>query len=136
MTGSVSDSVPGSLPTHLISSQRIRSNLTSPRYRLILRFPRSAHPARLLSYLKLSEAVVTPAIFLFLRVPDAPVGLVLVVTGVLIGVLQSPQDMANHMLIGWAIDEDAAHNNFQRREGMFYACNGVLQHLSQAVWRK
>ena len=41
--------------------------------------------------------------------------------------------MCHHMLIGWAIDEDAMHRGGQRREAMFYACNGLTQHLSQVI---
>ena len=37
------------------------------------------------------------------------------------------------MLIGWAIDEDGLDNSGIRREGMFYACNGVVQHLNEVV---
>ncbi|KAL1526661.1 hypothetical protein AB1Y20_015365 [Prymnesium parvum] len=101
--------------------------------KLLLRFPRYAHPARLLAYLKGMEVVLTPVIFSLLRLPNAPITPLLVGTGAVIGILQSPQDMCNHMLVGWAIDEDASKNAFQRREGMFYACNGVTQHLSQVV---
>ena len=41
--------------------------------------------------------------------------------------------MINHMLIGWVIDEDGLRRGGLRREGMFWACNGVCQHLSEAV---
>ena len=60
--------------------------------------------------------------------------LVLVGAGLLIGLVSSPYDMCNHMLIGWAIDEDAArHPDEPRREGMFWACNAMVQHLSQVL---
>ena len=37
------------------------------------------------------------------------------------------------MLIGWIIDEDGLAHGGARREGMFWACNGVCQHLSEVV---
>ena len=39
--------------------------------------------------------------------------------------------MALHNLVGWAIDEDATENGGMRREGNFYAVNGLVQHLSE-----
>ena len=99
--------------------------------KLLLRFPKHCHPARLGAFLKLLEVGVTPIIFLALQLPDVDVMIVIIATGVVFGAMQSPQDMISHMLIGWAIDEDAARRDFQRREGMFYACNGLTQHLSQ-----
>ena len=41
--------------------------------------------------------------------------------------------MINHTLVGWAIDEDALANGGVRREGMFYACNGAVQHVSAVL---
>jgi Na+/melibiose symporter-like transporter len=41
--------------------------------------------------------------------------------------------MVMHMLMGWAIDEDGVKHKGLRREGMFWACNGVCQHLSEVV---
>jgi Na+/melibiose symporter-like transporter len=101
--------------------------------KLLLRFPKRCHPARLGAALKLLEAALTPIIFLALKLPQVDVLVVIVVCGLVFGVLQSPQDMISHMLIGWAIDEDAACRNFQRREGMFYGCNGLTQHFSQVL---
>lgn len=97
---------------------------------LLLRCPRCAHPARLLATLKAVEMVIIPVVFYLLRLPSTPITPLLLATGAVLGVLQSPQDSCNHMLVGWAIDEDAMRTG-NRREGMFYACNGVLQHLSQ-----
>ena len=37
------------------------------------------------------------------------------------------------MLIGWAIDEDAISRGGVRREGMHYAANGMVQHLSGVI---
>ena len=101
--------------------------------KLLLRFPNRCHPARLGAALKLVEAALTPLIFLALKLPKVDVMVVIVVCGLVFGVLQSPQDMISHMLVGWAIDEDAACRNFQRREGMFYGCNGLTQHFSQVL---
>ncbi|EOD07707.1 hypothetical protein EMIHUDRAFT_438500 [Emiliania huxleyi CCMP1516] len=53
--------------------------------------------------------------------------------GAVLGVTQSPNDIISHMLMGWAIDEDGVERRGLRREGMFYACNGVCQHLSEVV---
>ena len=56
-----------------------------------------------------------------------------VIAGALTGVLNAPFDMCQHQLIGWAIDEDAIANGGRRREGMHYAANGMVQHLSGAI---
>ena len=156
--------------------------------KLIIRFPIHCHPARLVMFLKLVEAVIMPVMCFFLtrtRARDASltgahilvtalltrslsemanvactsslvVGCsmrcctyapqrfafawadddieplpMLIVTGVLIGLASSPTDINNHMIIGWAIDEDAMNNGNQRREGMFYSCAGVIVHFAQ-----
>ena len=57
----------------------------------------------------------------------------LVLGGLVSGVCDSPRPMIEHMLIGWVIDEDALARGGLRREGMFWACNGVFQHLSEVV---
>ena len=45
------------------------------------------------------------------------------------GILNSPGDQIFHAMIGWILDLDEQKNGL-RREGMFYACNGAVQHLS------
>ena len=45
------------------------------------------------------------------------------------GILNSPGDQIFHSMIGWILDLDEQKNGL-RREGMFYACNGAVQHLS------
>jgi Na+/melibiose symporter-like transporter len=57
----------------------------------------------------------------------------LVLGALVSGVCDSPRPMIEHMLIGWVIDEDALARGGLRREGMFWACNGVCQHLSEVV---
>ena len=103
--------------------------------RAILRFPHHAHPARVLGYLRLVEAALTPLLFWALKQPSVDITALLVIAGLLIGVCSSPYDMCNHMLIGWAIDEDQVTKppGAARHEGMFYACNGAVQHLSQVI---
>lgn len=103
--------------------------------KLILKYPKHAHPARILTYLRLLEAILTPLIFVVAgRVPDVDLTAILVVAGIVIGVMQSPSDLCNHTMIGWAIDEDGLANpSVPRREGMFYACNGLVQKLSQVI---
>ena len=102
--------------------------------RLLLRFPRHAHPARTLGYMRLVEACLTPVLFYSLTLPGINLTALLVMSGLLIGFVSSPYDMCNHMLVGWAIDEDAARRPGEpRREGMFYACNAMMQHCSQLI---
>ena len=45
------------------------------------------------------------------------------------GILNSPGDQIFHAMVGWILDLDEQKNGL-RREGMFYACNGAVQHLS------
>ena len=106
--------------------------------RLLLHSPKHAHPARLVAYMKVLEAVCIPLLMLLLRSRSIDLTAVLVLGGIVTGVCASPFDMCQHMLIGWTIDEDAlASSNGKgkgrRREGMHYAANGMVQHLTGAI---
>ena len=48
-------------------------------------------------------------------------------------VLLSPRSFWSISARGWIIDEDGLVRGGARREGMFWACNGVFQHLSEVV---
>ena len=87
-------------------------------------------PVATCCYLSLRDA--TQALFYALKQPGVSVNLLMALAGLVVGVAESPHDMCNHMLIGWVIDEDGLTHHGARREGMFYALNGVVQHLSQA----
>jgi len=100
--------------------------------RATIRYPKHAHPARLLAYVRLGEAIVVP-IMLWLLGQNVGLFTVAFIAGLLTGILHSPFDMCSHLLIGWAIDEDALANGGNRREGMHYAANGMIQHLSGAI---
>jgi Na+/melibiose symporter-like transporter len=49
------------------------------------------------------------------------------------GVFNGSGDQIFHSTIGWVMDEDERVTGL-RREGMFYACNGAVQHLSVVVY--
>ena len=49
------------------------------------------------------------------------------------GVLGAQGDQVYHALMGWILDYDEQQNGL-RREGMFYACNGAIQHMSIVVY--
>jgi len=100
-----------------------------------------AHPASVYSVLRAIEAGLVVLFFLLLKAEGNAEGgpqmskltATAAAAGAVLGVTQSPNDIISHMLMGWAIDEDGVERRGLRREGMFYACNGVCQHLSEVV---
>ena len=91
------------------------------------------HPTRVIACVRLFLSVLTPSCFWALSQPGVPLRPVLLIGGLLVGICDSPESMSQHMLIGWIIDEDGLAHGGARREGMFWACNGVFQHLSEVV---
>jgi len=91
------------------------------------------HPGKLLSVTCLVEAVVLPPLFFGSRCSEEKCMHYLWAAGAVMGLLESGHDMCLHNLIGWSIDEDAQKNRGVRREGNFYAVNGLIQHLSE-IW--
>jgi Na+/melibiose symporter-like transporter len=74
-----------------------------------------------------------PFFFALLKVKTLNTTLLMACAGAVAGITHSPNDMVEHVLIGWVIDEDGVKHKGLRREGMFWACNGVCQHLSEVV---
>lgn len=91
------------------------------------------HPARVIAVSRLFLSVLMPSAFWAMRQPGVPLQPLLLIGGLLVGACDSPESMSQHMLIGWIIDEDGLAHGGTRREGMFWACNGVFQHLSEVV---
>eukprot|EP00962_Isochrysis_galbana_P015675 scaffold4498_cov119-Isochrysis_galbana.AAC.35 len=100
---------------------------------LFLWLLKRVHPATIFLVLRLIEACFVPAFFALLKVEWLNTTLLIAGAAVVGGITQSPNDMILHMLMGWLIDEDGVKHNGLRREGMFWACNGVCQHLSEVV---
>jgi len=118
----------------LIGTSLVTRLLCTPLWqRLLLR----VHPARAYACTRAAEGALLPLLFVLLKDPGA-VGLsveaVMLGAALVAGVAECPNDMIHHSLMGWAIDEDAQRSaSGLRREGMFYACNGMTQHLSEAL---
>lgn len=91
------------------------------------------HPATVFSTLRFLEACLVPLFFALLKNENLSMTLLVAGAAAAAGITQSPNDMITHMLMGWAIDEDGVRRKGLRREGMFWACNGVCQHLSEVV---
>ena len=91
------------------------------------------HPARVIAVCRLFLSLLMPSAFWAVRQPGVPLQPILLVVGLIVGACDSPESMSLHMMIGWIIDEDGLARGGARREGMFWACNGVFQHLSEVV---
>ena len=101
--------------------------------RALLRMPERCHPARVFACVRTAMALVILLFVLCLRQPGFDLNIAAFFFGIVTGILDSPVDMCQHLLIGWAIDEDALSRGGPRREGMHYAANGMIQHLSGAI---
>eukprot|EP00943_MAST-04B_sp_MAST-4B-sp1_P002224 g2224.t1 len=124
----------GGIIATIAGSGLILSAICNPLWHIILsmRKNKSSLPKFDVRYIGLASCVLDSVVgaicFVIADAYKSTLALIMY-SAICVGILGSPGDQIYHTMMGWILDEDEKNNNL-RREGMFYACNGAIQHMS------